>query len=147
VETFQTDLELMVTALFDLAVQSAKIMSASGRGAIVNLSSISGFQGARSIAGYASAKHAVIGLTRSLANEFAPLGINVNCLAPGIFETEMANNVTQDPAKRKEMLGRVPAGRFGEPNDIVGPLLFLISPAARHVHGTTLVVDGGWLGR
>lgn len=145
VDTFRNDYSLMVEAPFDLSRQAATLMSVGG--SIVNVSSISGFQGARNISGYATAKHAVIGLTKCLANELAPHGIRVNCLAPGLFNTDMASSTLSDPKKRSEMLSRIPSGRFGEPTDIVGPLLFLCSDAARHVHGTTLLVDGGWMGR
>lgn len=142
--TFRADYALMVEAPFDLARQAAGIIQ---NGSIINISSISGFQGARNISGYTTAKHAVIGLTKALANELAPNGIRVNCIAPGLFETDMAQATTHDPQKRTELLGRIPAGRFGAPCDIVGPVIFLCSDAARHVHGATLLVDGGWMGR
>jgi len=142
---FRNDYSLMVEAPFDLARQAALLMKNGG--AIVNISSISGFQGARNIAGYSTAKHAVVGLTKCLANELAPKNIRVNCLAPGLFDTDMAAATINDPKKRTEMLGRIPSGRFGDPTDIVGPLIFLCSDAAKHVHGTTLLVDGGWMGR
>lgn len=144
-DVFRYDYSLMVEAPFDLSQQAAEIMTSGG--CIVNISSISGFQGARNIIGYSTAKHAVIGLTKCLANELASKGIRVNCIAPGLFETDMAAQTTSDPVKRNEMLGRIPAGRFGNPIDIVGPLVFLCSPAAMHVHGATLLVDGGWMGR
>lgn len=136
---------LMVEAPFDLARQAASLMTSGG--AIINISSISGFQGARNIVGYSSAKHAVIGLTKCLANELAPQGIRVNCIAPGLFATDMAAETLQDESKRLELLGRIPAGRFGVPEDMVGPVIFLASQAARHIHGATLLVDGGWMGR
>ncbi len=145
VSTFRDDYSLMVEAPFDLARQAAALMKNGG--AIVNVSSISGFQGARNITGYSTAKHAVVGLTKCLANELASKNIRVNCLAPGLFDTDMASATISDPKKSIEILGRIPSGRFGEPADIVGPLLFLCSDAARHVHGTTLLVDGGWMGR
>lgn len=145
VDTFRSDYSLMVEAPFDLARQASGLMQNGG--VIVNVSSISGFQGARNISGYSTAKHAVIGLTKCLANELASQAIRVNCLAPGLFDTDMAASTLSDPKKRRDMLGRIPSGRFGDPVDIIGPLLFLCSAAARHVHGTTLLVDGGWMGR
>jgi 2-dehydro-3-deoxy-D-gluconate 5-dehydrogenase len=141
------DLELLLTAVMDLSQQAAAPMIAQGGGKIVHLASISSFQGARQIVGYATAKHGLVGLTKCLANEWAPHGVNVNAIAPGIFETEMAGHVTADAQKSAELRSRIPAGRFGRPEDIVGPLLFLASDASRHVHGHVLLVDGGWMGR
>jgi len=141
------DLELMLTAVLDLSQQAARPMTIQGSGKIIHLASISSFQGARQIVGYATAKHGLVGLTKCLANEWAAQGINVNAIAPGIFETEMAGHVIADPAKSTELRGRIPAGRFGSPKDIVGPLLFLASEASKHVHGHVLLVDGGWMGR
>jgi 2-dehydro-3-deoxy-D-gluconate 5-dehydrogenase len=141
------DIELMLTAVLDLSQQGAKTMAAGGGGKIIHVASISSFQGARQIIGYAAAKHGLVGLTKCMANEWAALGINVNAIAPGIFETDMASDVLKDSVKSAELRGRVPAGRFGQPEDIVGPLLFLASNASRHVHGHVLLVDGGWMGR
>jgi 2-dehydro-3-deoxy-D-gluconate 5-dehydrogenase len=146
-EAWRDDMELLLTAVLDLSQQAARVMLPRRYGKIVQIASISSFQGARQIIGYATAKHGLIGLTKCLANEWAGQGINVNAIAPGIFETEMAAHVTADEKKTAEMLGRVPAGRFGTPDDIVGPLLFLASEASRHVHGAILLVDGGWMGR
>lgn len=144
---WDADIELMLTAVFDVSQQAARIMAAAGGGKIVHIASISSFQGARGIIGYSTAKHGLVGMTKCMANEWASLGINVNAIAPGLFDTDMAAHVFADPAKRAEMLGRIPAGRFGTPEDIVGPLLFLVSEASRHVHGHVLLVDGGWMGR
>lgn len=144
---WDSDFELLLTAVLDLSQQAAHQMIARGYGKIIQMASISSFQGARQIVGYATAKHGIVGLTKCLANEWAALGINVNAIAPGIFETEMAAHVVADQAKSAELKGRIPAGRFGNPDDIVGPLLFLASNASRHVHGHVLLVDGGWMGR
>lgn len=141
------DLEVMLTAVFDLSQQAARVMKRQGGGKIIQIASISSFQGARGIVGYATAKHGLVGLTKCLANELAGLGINVNAIAPGVFETDMAANLLQNPEQSREMKGRIPAGRFGAPGDIVGPLLFLAGDASRHVHGHVLLVDGGWMGR
>jgi len=141
------DIELLLTAVLDLSQQAAAHMVRQGSGKIVQIASISSFQGARGIVGYASAKHALVGLTKCLANEWASQGVNVNAIAPGFFETEMAADTLADQKKASELRGRVPAGRFGQPRDIVGPLIFLASEASRHVHGHTLLVDGGWMGR
>jgi 2-deoxy-D-gluconate 3-dehydrogenase len=144
---WDADIELLLTAVFDVSQQAARIMAAAGGGKIVHIASISSFQGARGIIGYATAKHGLVGMTKCMANEWASLGINVNAIAPGLFDTDMAAHVFADPVKKAEMLGRIPAGRFGAPEDIVGPLLFLVSEASRHVHGHVLLVDGGWMGR
>ncbi len=141
------DLELLLTAALDLSQQAQPHMAARGWGHIIHVASISSFQGARQIIGYSTAKHGLVGLTKCMANEWASLGINVNAIAPGLFETDLAASVTGDPVRSAEMRGRIPSGRFGKPEDLVGPLLFLASEASRHVHGTVLLVDGGWMGR
>ncbi len=141
------DLELLLTAALDLSQQAFPRMAARGWGRVIHIASISSFQGAREIIGYATAKHGIVGLTKCMANEWAPHGINVNAIAPGLFETDMASAVTADPVRSAELKGRIPSGRFGKPEDLVGPLLFLASEASRHVHGTVLLVDGGWMGR
>ncbi len=146
-EQWDSDLELLLTAVLDLSQQAARVMEPQGGGKIIHIASISSFQGARQIASYATAKHGLVGLTKCLANEWASKGINVNAIAPGIFRTEMASQVLDDPEKTAELLGRVPSGRFGDPDDLAGPLLFLASDASRHVHGHVLLVDGGWMGR
>lgn len=141
------DLELLLTAVLDLSQQAARAMIKQGGGKIIQIASISSFQGARNIVGYASAKHALVGLTKCLANELASQNINVNAIAPGLFETEMASHVTTNSQHASELRGRIPAGRFGQPEDMIGPLLFLASDASKHVHGHILLVDGGWMGR
>jgi len=146
-EQWDCDISLLLTAVLDLSQQAADFMLPQGSGKIINIASISSFQGARNIVGYATAKHGLIGLTKCLANEWASKGINVNAIAPGLFDTDMARHVTSDPVKTAEIVGRIPAGRFGNPDDMVGPLLFLASDASRYVHGCTLLVDGGWMGR
>lgn len=141
------DMQLLVTTVFELSQQAARYMKQQGRGKIIQIASISSFQGARNIIGYSTAKHALIGMVKSLANELAPYNINVNALAPGIFRTDMAASVFEDVEKAEIIRSRIPSGRFGEPDDIVGPMLFLASDMSRHIHGHTIVVDGGWLGR
>lgn len=146
-EQWDRDMELMLTALFDLSVQAARFMRNNGGGKIINMASISSFQGARNIVGYSTAKHGLVGLTKCLANELAAYEINVNAVAPGIVDTDMASGVFSDPVKCKELSGRVPAGRFATTDDIVPPVLFLASEESRFIHGHVLVVDGGWMGR
>lgn len=146
-EQWDIDIELMLTAVFDLSVQVAKHMKDRLCGKIINIASISSFQGARNIVGYSTAKHGLVGLTKCLANELAMLGINVNAVAPGIVDTDMASGVFNDPVKLKEMSGRVPVGRFATTDDVVQPVLFLASEASDFIHGHVLLVDGGWMGR
>lgn len=146
-DRWDNDLELMLTAVLDLSQQAGKVMISQGEGKIIHIASISSFQGARNIIGYATAKHGLVGLTKCMANEWASHGINVNAIAPGLFETDMAAHVLADTTRAAELRGRIPAGRFGKPEDIIGPLLFLASDASRHVHGHVLLVDGGWMGR
>ncbi len=146
-EQWHQDFEILLTAVLDLSQQAARVMLKQGGGKIIHIASISSFQGARQIIGYATAKHGLVGLTKCMANEWASQNINVNAIAPGLFETDMAAHVTTDPVKSAELRGRIPAGRFGKPEDLIGPLLFLASDASRHVHGHVLLVDGGWMGR
>jgi 2-dehydro-3-deoxy-D-gluconate 5-dehydrogenase len=147
VEQWDHDLSLLLTAVFEISQQAGRVMAERGGGKIILMASISSFQGAREIVGYSVSKHALVGLTKCLANEWAALNINVNAIAPGIFETDMAQRVLEDPAKAAELRGRIPSNRFGKPEDLVGPVLFLASEASRHVHGHVLLVDGGWMGR
>jgi 2-deoxy-D-gluconate 3-dehydrogenase len=124
-----------------------KLMLAQGSGKIINIGSVCSFQGGWTIPAYAAAKHGVVGLTRSSANEWAAKDINVNGIAPGYFATDLCAAILADPEREPRIRERIPAGRWGEPDDLVGPLLFLASDMSRYVHGEMLVVDGGWLGR
>lgn len=147
-ESWDAVLELDLSALFRLARAAARRFLDQGRGGkIVNVASVLGFQGGILVPAYAAAKHGVVGLTRALANEWAKSGINVNAIAPGYFETDMTEAIRSDPARSKALLERIPAGRFGSPDDLKGPLVFLCSTASDYVHGQVVVVDGGWLAR
>lgn len=115
--------------------------------AIVNIASLLSFQGGIRVASYTAAKHGLAGITRILANEWAARGINVNAVAPGYIETANTEALRRDETRSREILARIPAGRWGEPGDIGGAVAFLCSPAARYVHGAVLNVDGGWLAR
>ena len=146
-EQWDTELSLLLTAPFELAQQAGRIMCEKRSGKIINIASISSFQGARNIIGYATAKHGIVGLTKCLANEFAPYQVNVNAIAPGLVKTDLAAGVFQDPQRAEVLRSRIPDGRFAEPSDIVGPAMFLASPMSSHIHGHVLLVDGGWMGR
>jgi len=114
------------------------------RGKIINIASVQSFQTGERISAYTAAKSGMLGLTRSLAREWAPYGINVNAIAPGYFTTEMTESIMKDPAKNERILSRIPPGRWGTPDDLKGAIVFLASEASAYVHGTILCVDGGW---
>jgi 2-deoxy-D-gluconate 3-dehydrogenase len=138
---------LMMTGVFELSQQAARVMVVQGGGKIINIGSISCFQGGWTVAAYTAAKHGVAGLTKALANEWASKNIHVNAIAPGYFDTEMCAAVKSDPVREPKIRERIPAGRWGKPEELVGPLLFLASDASNYVDGQVLAVDGGWLGR
>ena len=140
-------LSLMLTAVFELSQQAAKAMERQGGGKIINIGSVSSFQGGWTVPAYTAAKHGVAGLTKALANEWASKNIHVNAIAPGYFDTDMCAAIINDPVREPQIRCRIPAGRWGKPTDLVGPLLFLASDASNYVDGHVLVVDGGWMGR
>ena len=145
-ETWDQDIELMLTAVLDLSQQAYEVMKNRG-GKIIHIASISSFQGARNIIGYTTAKHGLIGMTKSMSNEWAKENININAIAPGIIETDMSQATTEDSEHAKVLKSRIPSGRFGKPEDLVGAVVFLSSQASCHVNGSVITVDGGWLGR
>jgi 2-dehydro-3-deoxy-D-gluconate 5-dehydrogenase len=138
---------LMLTGVFELCQHAARVMAQQGGGKIINIASLATFQGGWTIPAYAAAKHGVAGLTKALANEWAAKNIHVNAIAPGYFDTEMCAAIINDPEREPQIRARIPAGRWGQPVDLVGPLLFLASDASNYVDGHVLVVDGGWMGR
>ncbi len=138
---------LNLDAVFRLCRQAGRVMLDRGYGKIINIASLMSFQGGLNIPAYTASKHAVAGLTKSLANEWASHGITVNALAPGYVKTEVTAPLQDDPVRRPEIDKRIPQGRWAEPEDMVGPVLFLASDASAYVQGHVLVADGGWLGR
>ena len=134
-------------AVFLMSQAAARRMASRKSGRIVNIASVLAFEGGVRVPGYAAAKHAVVGLTRALANEWAAEGITVNAIAPGYVATENTAALRRDETRMLDLLARIPMGRFGEPDEIAGAAVFLASPAAAYVTGSTLVVDGGWLAR
>lgn len=122
-------------------------MLAGGGGKIINVASLLSFQGGLNVPAYAASKSAVAGLTRELSNEWAAQGINVNAIAPGYIRTDNTKALQEDESRNRQILERIPAGRWGEPSDLAGAAVFLASRASDYVHGHILVVDGGWLGR
>lgn len=135
-------------SLFFLSQAVAKYFANEKRpGKIINIASMLSFQGGIRVASYTATKSAVLGLTRILANELAPLGINVNAIAPGYMETDNTAPLRADAKRNAEILARIPAGRWGTPDDLKGAVVFLSSAASNYMHGHTLAVDGGWLSR
>jgi 2-deoxy-D-gluconate 3-dehydrogenase len=122
-------------------------MTERGHGKIVNVASLLSFQGGLRVASYAASKHGVAGVTKALANEWAPLGVQVNAIAPGYIATDNTTALRADPDRSRSILERIPAGRWGEAADIAGAAVFLSSAAADYVNGHVLVVDGGWMAR
>lgn len=142
-----TLLEIHVTAAFDLSQQAALVMLPRGRGKIINIGSVMSFQGGFNIPAYTAAKHALAGLTKSLANAWSRQGINVNCIAPGYFETQLADSLQDDPVRGPQILERIPCGRWGQPDELAGTIVYLASDASNYMHGSVLTIDGGWLAR
>lgn len=140
-------LAVNLDAPFILAREFGKHMIEKGGGKIIFTCSLLSFQGGINVPGYAAAKGGLASLVKALANEWASKGINVNGIAPGYIATDNTKALRNDVERSKSILDRIPAGRWGEPEDFAGPAVFLASEAARYVHGTILTVDGGWMGR
>jgi 2-deoxy-D-gluconate 3-dehydrogenase len=140
-------LDVNLKAVFFLSQATARHMIPSGGGKIINIASMLSFQGGIRVPSYTASKSGIAGLTRLLANEWASHGINVNAIAPGYFATSNTAALQADPKRNSEILGRIPAGRWGDPQDLGGAAVFLASSAADYVQGVILPVDGGWLAR
>jgi 2-deoxy-D-gluconate 3-dehydrogenase len=134
-------------AVWRLTRAAGRRMVARKQGRIVTIASLLSFQGGIRVPAYAASKHAVAGLTKALANEWAAHGVSVNAIAPGYIVTANTEALRADPKRSADILGRIPAGRWGDPSDIAGACVFLSSPAAAYVNGHVLVVDGGWMAR
>ena len=140
-------MEVNLHGVFRACRAAGRHMLARGRGKIVNIASLLSFQGGITVPAYAASKGGVAQLTKALANEWAARGINVNGIAPGYVGTDNTAALRADTARNRQILERIPAGRWGEPTDIAGAAVFLAAPASDYVHGHLLVVDGGWMGR
>ncbi len=123
------------------------VFSGPGRGKIVNIASLLSFQGGIRVASYTASKHGVAGITQILCNEWAAKGININAIAPGYIESNNTAALRADPDRSESILGRIPAGRWGQPSDIGDATVFLLSNASNYMHGAIVPVDGGWLAR
>jgi 2-dehydro-3-deoxy-D-gluconate 5-dehydrogenase len=140
-------LSINLDAAFILARELGKEMLTRRSGKIIFTCSLLSFQGGINVPGYAASKGALASLVKALANEWASRGVNVNGIAPGYISTDNTEALRNDPTRSKAILDRIPAGRWGEPDDFRGPVVFLASGASDYVHGTILTVDGGWMGR
>jgi 2-deoxy-D-gluconate 3-dehydrogenase len=140
-------LSVNLSSVFRLCRAAGRHMLERASGKIVNVASLLSFQGGVNVPGYAAAKGGVVQLTKALANEWAGRGVHVNAIAPGYMETDNTTALRADATRLRQITERIPAGRWGTPADLAGAVVFLSSPASDYVHGHTLVVDGGWMGR
>lgn len=140
-------LAINLDAVFHLSQRVGHRFVAQGSGKIINIASMLSFQGGVFVPGYAASKHAVAGITKSFANELAVHGVCVNAIAPGYMATENTAPIRADAARERSILDRIPAGRWGTPDDLAGPFVFLASSASDYINGAIIPVDGGWLVR
>jgi 2-deoxy-D-gluconate 3-dehydrogenase len=140
-------LSVNLDSVWLLSQAAGKQMVSKGAGKIVIVSSVLGSQGGLRVPAYAASKHAVLGLTKALCNEWAGQGVNVNAIAPGYTATDNTQALRDDPERSRALLDRIPAGRFADPSEIAGAAVFLASEAAAYCHGSCVTVDGGWLAR
>jgi 2-deoxy-D-gluconate 3-dehydrogenase len=140
-------LSVDLNAVFRLCQLAGRQMLARGAGKIINIASLLSFQGGILVPAYAAAKGAVAQLTKALASEWASKGVNVNAIAPGYMETDVTSALRADQVRNRQILDRIPAGRWGAPKDLAGAAVFLASEASDYMHGHVLVVDGGWMAR
>lgn len=146
-DAWDTVLQVNLTSVFRLSQLAGVEMLKRGQGKIINIASLLSFQGGIRVPAYAASKGAVAQLTKSLANEWAAHGVQVNAIAPGYFRTENTSALQKDEIRNRQILERIPAQRWGEPEDLAGAAVFLASSASDYVNGEVLVVDGGWMAR
>lgn len=146
-EDWQAVIDVNLNSVFRMSQIAGRTMIAAGGGKIVNIASLLSFQGGITVPAYTASKSAVAGLTKALANEWAKHNVNVNAIAPGYIATKNTAPLQADETRNRQILERIPAGRWGEPKDIAGAAVFLSSAASDYMHGHILVVDGGWMGR
>ncbi len=147
-EDWDEVIEVNLRSVFALSRDFARrLIARKARGKIINIASMLSYQGGIRVVAYTAAKSGILGLTRALSNELAPHGINVNAIAPGYMATDNTQALRDDPQRNRDILARIPAGRWGVPSDLAGAVVFLASRASEYVHATTLTVDGGWLAR
>ena len=146
-EFWDNIIDINLNAQFIITREIGKQMIANGAGKIVFTASLLSFQGGINVPGYAASKGAIGSLTKAFANEWASKGVNVNAIVPGYIATDNTEALRNDPERSASILSRIPANRWGTPDDFKGATLFLASQASSYVHGSTLIVDGGWMGR
>jgi 2-deoxy-D-gluconate 3-dehydrogenase len=146
-DSWQRVLDVNLNGLFFLTQQLGRPMVERGHGKVVSVASLLSFQGGLRVASYAASKHGVAGVTKALANEWGPHGVQVNAIAPGYMVTDNTTALRDDADRARSILDRIPAGRWGTPEDIAGAAVFLSSSAADYVNGHVLAVDGGWMAR
>lgn len=146
-EAWQRVLDVNLNGLFFLTQQLGRPMVERGHGKIVSIASLLSFQGGLRVVSYAASKHGVAGVTKALANEWGPHGVQVNAIAPGYMVTDNTTALREDADRSRSILDRIPAGRWGTAEDIAGAAVFLSSSAADYVNGHVLAVDGGWMAR
>ncbi|HEV2215880.1 MAG TPA: 2-dehydro-3-deoxy-D-gluconate 5-dehydrogenase KduD [Terracidiphilus sp.] len=144
---WQAVIDTNLSSVFHLSKAAGRHMVPCGRGKIINIASLLTFQGGITVPGYAAAKGGVGQLTKAFANEWATKGVNVNAIAPGYMETDNTEALRANPERSRQILERIPAGRWGTPEDLAGAAVFLASAASDYMHGHVMVVDGGWLAR
>lgn len=147
IEEWDRVIETNLTSVFLLCQLAGRVMLNKGYGKIVNIASLNSFTGGITIPAYASSKGGVALLTKALSNEWAARGVTVNAIAPGYMATKMTEAILNDPVRNPQILARIPVGRWGKPDDLGGPLVFLASSASDYVTGIVMPVDGGWMGR
>jgi 2-deoxy-D-gluconate 3-dehydrogenase len=147
IEDWDAVLEVNLTAMFLLNQRAGQLMLDKGKGKIINVASLLSYSGGITVPAYAAAKGGVAQLTKALSNEWAGRGVNVNAIVPGYMATDMTAALIADPDRNRMILARIPAGRWGEPEDMKGAVVFLASDASDYVNGAIIPVDGGWLGR
>jgi len=140
-------IEVNQSAPFILTREIGKEMVTRGNGKIVFTASLLSFQGGITVPGYAASKGAISQMTMAFANEWASKGVNVNAIAPGYIHTDLTDSLKKNPERAESIITRIPAGRWGAPEDFAGPIVFLCSEAANYMHGSIMLVDGGWMGR
>ncbi|MEM1357128.1 MAG: SDR family oxidoreductase [Bacteroidota bacterium] len=146
-EMWDKVIEVNQSAQFILTREFGRDMIARGSGKVIFTASLLTFQGGITVPGYAASKGAIGQMTMAFANEWAGKGVNVNAIAPGYISTDNTEALRNNPERANSILARIPAGRWGEPADFAGPVVFLASEAAAYMHGSILLVDGGWMGR
>jgi len=146
-EDWKAVIDVNLNAVYYVSQEAAQVMAAQGSGKIINIASMLSFQGGKFVPAYTAAKHGVVGITRAFANELAAKNIQVNAIAPGYIATANTAPIRADEKRSAEILGRIPAERWGEPYDLMGTVVYLSGKASDYVTGHVLAVDGGWLVR